>query len=66
MYMNIYQISAYCRREGLNQTADYFEGFRGDEDLTYDTNWIEKQFVKGHFTLDIFKKLECECLTWMI
>ena len=65
-FMNINQIASYCRERGLNQTAVDIESFRGDEDLTLDTNWIDKTFIIGHFGLDMVKQMECECLTWMV
>jgi hypothetical protein len=65
-FMNINQVASYCRAKKWNQTAVYIESFRGNEDLTLDTDWIDKKFLIGHFGLDMVKEMECECLTWMV
>ena len=65
-FMNINQIAAFCRAKGWNQNASYIESFRGDEDRTFDTDWLDKKYVIDQFGLECVKEMECECLTWMV
>jgi hypothetical protein len=65
-YMNINQIAAFCRAKGWNQNASYIESFRGDEDRTFDTDWLDKKYVIDQFGLECVKEMECTCTTWCI